>query len=94
MNPEGPQQPSEDKPSIAYRPQGQQGQRGRRPKATKAQSTKRPVKLSLETEVYERLVVHGLRRGMNLSELVSDLAIKNLNDWIVHAKPGPRSEAS
>jgi uncharacterized protein (DUF4415 family) len=55
-----------------------------RPKAT---PTKRPVKLMLDTDVYEALVIHGLRRGENLSDLVAGLIRKNLTEWSIHARP-------
>ncbi len=53
----------------------------------KATPTKRPVKLMLETDVYEALVIHGLRRGENLSDLVAGLIRKNLCEYSIHARP-------
>ncbi len=53
----------------------------------KAQPTKRPVKLMLETDVYETLIIHGLRRGETLSDLVAGLIRGNLTDWSIHARP-------
>jgi hypothetical protein len=80
-------------PSIGLRPQGQKGRKARGQKTTGAQG-KRPLKLSLDVEIHERLAIHALRRNQTISEVVTDLATKHLNDWILHAKPGPRSEAS
>jgi hypothetical protein len=79
-------------PSIGLRPQGQRGRKPKGRKTTGAQG-KRPLKLSLDTETHERLAIHALRRNQTISEVVTDLATKHLNDWILHAKPGPRSEA-
>jgi hypothetical protein len=69
--------------STPYLPKRRKG--ASKPKAT---STKRPVKLMLDTAEYEALVVHSLRRGLNLSELVGELIRKNLTEWSIHARPG------
>jgi predicted CopG family antitoxin len=87
----GPAATQDQKPSIAYKPQGRRGTRAKAPKATGA---KRPLKLSVEDEVYERLAVHAMRRKQTISEVVAELAMKHLTDWIIHARPGPKSEAS
>jgi hypothetical protein len=81
-----------DVPSIGMRPQGNKGKRLKAHKPGGANG-KRALKLSLSNDVYERLFIHALRRNQNLSEVVEDLANKHLNEWILHAKPGPRSEA-
>ncbi len=73
--------------SSPYLPKRRKG--ASKPKAT---STKRPVKLMLETAEYEALVVHSLRRGLNLSELVGELIRKGLTDWSIHARPSQRGE--
>ena len=86
----GPATTQDHKPSIAYRSQGRRGTRAKAPKTT---GTKRPLKLSVGDEVYERLAVHAMRRKQTISEVVADLAMKHLNDWSIHARPGPKSEA-
>lgn len=84
----------DDGPSIAYRPKRRTGPKTQGTNRTsKATPKKRPVKLMMEPQVYEILVVHSLRQGMNLSEMVSDLVVKHLTQWTVHAKPGPRGTA-
>jgi hypothetical protein len=51
---------------------------------------KRHLKLSVESETYERLSIHALKAGLNLSELVDQLAREHCNSWVLHAKPGPK----
>jgi hypothetical protein len=66
---------------------------GLKSKGRKAQKTtvgKRALKLSIEADTHERLTIHALKSGMNLSEMVDKLAREHLNDWVVHSKPGPR----
>jgi predicted CopG family antitoxin len=87
----GPTTTEDHKPSIAYRTQGRRGTKAKAPKPVGA---KRPLKLSVEDEVYERLAVHAMRRKQTISEVVAELAMKHLTDWIIHARPGPKSEAS
>jgi hypothetical protein len=84
---------SEHTPATAMRPGPPKGQASKRSHAPKPVSAKRPLKLSLNVDVYERLAIHSLRRGQTISDVVADLAVKHLNEWILHAKPG-RSEAS
>jgi hypothetical protein len=79
-------------PSIDFRYKGRRATPAKRAsgkKATKA-APKRAVKLMLEDEVYEVLAVHGIRRKLNLSALVSALVREHLTDWSVHARPGSK----
>jgi hypothetical protein len=78
--------------SSPYLPKRRKGVQSKGPGKPKSVPTKRPVKLMLETAEYETLVVHSLRRGMNLSELVGELIRKNLTEWSIHARPGTRGE--
>lgn len=83
-----------DGPGLTYKPRRRaagQAVRVDRPGKPKPARSKRPMKLVVDVDVYEALVVHGLRRGKTLSQLVGELVRQNLTDWIVHAKPGPRS---
>jgi hypothetical protein len=66
------------------------GQKPRGRKAQKMKTGKRALKLSIEAETYERLVVESLKSGLNLSELVDKLAREHCNNWVLHAKPGPK----
>ncbi len=81
-------------PSIAYKPKRRGARQGKGNSKQKVAVTKRPVKLMLETDVYEAMVITGLRSGENLSQLVSNLVRTHLTRWVVHSRPGPRSEAS
>ncbi len=76
-------------PYLPKRRKGIQAKGASKPKAT---ATKRPVKLMLDTAEYEALVVHSLRRGLNLSELVGELIRKNLTEWSIHARPNQKAE--
>jgi hypothetical protein len=67
------------------------GQKSNRRKAPKATTIKRALKLSVDQETYERLAIESIKSGLNLSELVDKLARDHCNNWVVHAKPGPRS---
>jgi hypothetical protein len=80
----------EHMPAMAMRPGPTKGKRAKVHKPTQA---RRPLKLSIDAETYEKLAIHGLRRGQTISEIVTDLATKHLNDWVLHAKPGARTEA-
>ena len=77
-------------PAIAYKPRRRNASQAKGQTRQKATPTKRPVKLMIEADAYESLVLHGLRRGESLSDLVTDLVRKHLTDWVIHAKPGPR----
>jgi hypothetical protein len=79
----------ESSPYLPKRRKGIQAKGASKPKAT---ATKRPVKLVLDTVEYEALVVHSLRRGLNLSELVGELIRKNLTEWSIHARPSQRGD--
>lgn len=81
-------------PSIAYKPKRRTARVTKGTGKTKIAPNKRPVKLMLESDVYEALVIHGLRRGENLSDLVSSLVRSHLTDWVLHARPGTRSESA
>ncbi len=74
--------------SSPYLPKRRKGVQSKGTSKGKATATKRPVKLMLDTAEYEALVVHSLRRGLNLSELVGELIRKNLTEWSIHARPG------
>lgn len=77
-------------PAIAYRPRGRTDKPTPRAGRPTKLVTKRPVKLMIDAAVYESMVVHGLRRGENLSELVEGLVRRHLNDFVVHRKAGPK----
>lgn len=77
-------------PAIAYRPRRRSDKPAARPGRASKPVTKRPVKLMIDEDAYESMVVHSLRRGENLSELVTNLVRQHLNDFVIHAKPGPR----
>ncbi len=66
------------------------GQKSKSRKAQKATTGKRALKLSIEAETYERLTIHSLKSGLNLSELVDQLVREHCNSWVLHAKPGPK----
>jgi hypothetical protein len=66
------------------------GQKPKGRKAPKATASKRALKLSVDHETYERLAVESIKSGLNLSELVDKLAREHCNNWVLHAKPGPR----
>jgi hypothetical protein len=84
-----------DVPSIAYRPRRRADKQATRPgRPSKPAPTKRPVKLMIDVDAHELMVVHALRRGENLSELVVNLVRTHLNDFVVHRKPGPQSEGA
>jgi hypothetical protein len=85
---------SEHVPATAMRPGPPKGTRPGRTKALKPTPAKRALKLSLEIEVVERLAIHALRRDQTVSEVVADLAVKHLNEWVLHAKPGTRSDVA
>jgi hypothetical protein len=78
--------------SSPYLPKRRKGVSSKGASKPKTTQTKRPVKLMLDTAEYETLVVHSLRRGLNLSELVGELIRKNLTEWSIHARPGSRVE--
>jgi hypothetical protein len=65
------------------------GQKTKSRKAQKVTTGKRALKLSIEAETYERLTIHSLKSGLNLSELVDKLAREHCNSWVLHARPGP-----
>jgi hypothetical protein len=67
------------------------GQKSRKPRPAAAPKGKRPLKLSITEESYERLALHGLKAGQTISEVVESLAVTHLNQWIIHAKPGSKS---
>jgi hypothetical protein len=69
------------------------GQKAKSRKAQKVKTGKRALKLSIENETYERLTIYSLKTGMNLSELVDQLARDHCNSWVLHARPGPKTEA-
>jgi hypothetical protein len=78
--------------ASGQRPPWTPGQKTKGRKAPKlVTSTKRALKLSVEAETHERLTIHALKSGLNLSELVDKLARENCNEWVLHAKPGPKS---
>jgi hypothetical protein len=78
--------------SSPYLPKRRKAIQAKGTSKPKATQTKRPVKLMLETAEYETLVVHSLRRGLNLSELVGELIRKNLTEWSIHARPGQKQD--
>ena len=81
-------------PAIAYQPRRRKDkQTTRAGRTSKPTPTKRPVKLMIDADAYEVMVIHGLRRGENLSELVTNLVRTHLNEFVVHRKPGPQTEA-
>jgi hypothetical protein len=85
---------SEHTPATAMRPGPPKGQRGKRTQDPKPVQAKKALKLSLRPDVIERLAIHGLRRSQTISDVVADLAEKHLTEWVIHARPGQRSEAS
>jgi len=66
------------------------GQKSKRAKAEKPPTGKRPLKLSVTLEAHEKLALHALKSGQTISEVVESLASDHLNQWVIHAKPGPR----
>jgi predicted RNA-binding protein YlxR (DUF448 family) len=66
------------------------GQKTKSRKAQKATTGKRALKLSIDADTYERLTIHSLKSGLNLSELVDHLVREHCNSWVLHAKPGPK----
>ncbi len=79
----------ESSPYLPKRRKGIQAKGVSKPKTTQ---TKRPVKLVLDTAEYEALVVHSLRRGLNLSELEGELIRKGLTEGSIHARPSQKGE--
>jgi hypothetical protein len=69
------------------------GQKPKGRKVPKGATTKRALKLSIEADTYERLTIHSLKTGLNLSELVDKLAREHCTQWVLHARPGPKPEA-
>ncbi len=67
------------------------GQKAKSRKAQKVTTGKRALKLSVDQDTYERLAVESIKSGLNLSELVDKLAREHCNNWVLHAKPGPKS---
>ncbi len=67
------------------------GQKTKGRKAQKVTTGKRALKLSVDQDTYERLAVESIKSGLNLSELVDKLAREHCNNWVLHAKPGPKS---
>ena len=78
-------------PAIAYKPRRRTGKAASGTTRTKPAPAKRPVKLVVDEGVYEAMVVHGLRRGETLSELISNLVKTHLTDYVIHHRPSPRS---
>jgi hypothetical protein len=72
------------------RPPWNPGQKAKSRKVQKVTTGKRALKLSIEAETYERLTIHSLKSGLNLSELVDQLVREHCNSWVLHAKPGPK----
>jgi hypothetical protein len=66
------------------------GQKPKGRRTPKVATTKRALKLSVDQDTYERLAVESIKSGLNLSELVDKLARDHCNNWVLHAKPGPR----
>lgn len=77
-------------PAIAHRHRRRAGGKATGPARQTKTVTKRPVKLVIDTTAYESLMIHSLRRGESMSDIISGLINRHLTDWIIHAKPGPK----
>lgn len=80
-------------PSIAWKPHRSKGRTGGRTRADKPTGTsgKRPLKISIDVAVYQRIATHATMSGKDISTIITELAVRHLNDWVVHAKPGSRA---
>lgn len=86
-------QHEDNTPSIAYKPRRRTGkQAAKAGRTSKSAPSKRPIKLMVDQATYESMVIHSLRRGESLSELVTGLVQRGCQDYIIHAKPGPRTD--
>lgn len=72
------------------RPTSTRGPRGRR--AGKTTPARKTLKLSLDADTIENLNLHALKAGQSVSAYVQDMVGKHCNQWVVHAKPGPKGE--
>jgi len=63
------------------------GRKASKPKSSERANGKRSLNLSLPTEDYERLAVHGLRRNLTISEIVSQLAREHLREYHITTTP-------
>jgi hypothetical protein len=80
-------------PAIAYRPRPRKDMQAKRPGRQSKAPTKRPVKLMIPEGLYEVAIIHSLRRGESLSDLISGLIQTHLNEFVVHRKAGVGSQA-
>lgn len=61
------------------------GTKGRKRAAAKPpEITKRSLNLRVDTDTYERLAVHALRRDCTISELVMEFARTHLREFSIH----------
>jgi hypothetical protein len=93
--PDESQDPTEDvqapRPYLSHGREGSKDARGSR--TSKPAPKKRPVKLMLAEETYEAMVIHALRRGETLSELVERAVKATCQEFLIHGKPGRKSVA-
>ncbi len=65
-----------------------------KPKSPERANGKRSLNLSIPTEDYERLAVHGLRRNLTISEIVSQLAREHLREYHITTTPQRNGKGS